>query len=65
MLNTHVELAQRKTMLHVSGMFPADQGCLSPIVPLIVHPVNKNEIICYDLRHDPSQMLAMNVDEII
>ncbi|MCL4111466.1 UNVERIFIED_CONTAM: hypothetical protein GTU68_002250 [Idotea baltica] len=65
MLNTHVELAQRKTMLHISGMFPATQGCLSPIVPLIVHPVNKNEIICYDLRHDPSAMLSMSVDEII
>ena len=65
MLNTPVELSQRKTMLHISGMFPAEQGCLSPIVPLIVHPVNKNEIICYDLRHDPSAMLAMSVDEII
>ena len=38
MLNTTIELAQRKTMLHISGMFPAEQGCLSPIVPLIVHP---------------------------
>ncbi len=65
LLNTTVALAQRKTMLHVSGMFPATQGCLSPIVPLIVHPVNKNEIICYDLRHDPSAMLTMSVDEII
>ncbi len=65
MLNTNIELTQRKTMLHVSGMFPATQGCISPIVPLMVHPVNKNEIICYDLRHDPSAMLAMSVDEII
>ena len=65
MLNTNIELAQRKTTLHISGMFPAEQGCLSPIVPLIVHPVNKNEVICYDLRHDPSAMLAMSVDEII
>ncbi len=65
LLNTTIELAQRKTMLHVTGMFPATQGCISPIVPLIVHPVNKNEIICYDLRHDPSAMLAMSADEII
>jgi exodeoxyribonuclease-1 len=65
MLNTHTELAQRKIVLHISGMFAATQGCISPIVPLIVHPSNKNEIICYDLRHDPSAMLAMDVDEII
>ena len=65
MLNTITELSQRKTMLHVSGMFPATQGCISAILPLITHPVNKNEVICYDLRHDPSAMLAMSVDEII
>ena len=65
LLNTNIELSKRKTMLHVSGMFPAAQGCISPIVPLLVHPVNKNEIICYDLRHDPSALLEMSVDEII
>ncbi len=64
MLNTNTELSQRKTLLHVSGMFPASQGCISPILPLMVHPVNKNEIICYDLRHDPSALLDMAVDDI-
>ena len=65
MLNTLTELAHRQTILHISGMFPASQGCISPIVPLITHPVNKNEVICYDLRHDPSAMLIMSVDDII
>ncbi len=65
LLNTHVELGKRKTMLHVSGMFPAELGCISPIVPLLVHPVNKNEIICYDLRHDPGDFLNMDVDQIV
>ena len=65
LLNTNVDLSKRNTMLHVSGMFPATQGCISPIIPLMVHPVNKNEIICYDLRHDPSAFLEMSVDEII
>lgn len=65
MLSTHIPLQQRKTMLHISGMFPATQGCISPIVPLLTHPVNKNEIICYDLRHDPSALLSMSVNEII
>jgi len=64
LLNTNIELSQRKVMLHVSGMFPASKGCLSPILPIMVHPVNKNEIICYDLRHDPSAFLDMAVDEI-
>jgi len=65
LLNTHLDLAERKLLLHVSGMFPAHQGCLSPILPLVTHPVNKNEVICYDCRHDPSAMLEMDVEEII
>ena len=65
LLNTQGNLSQRNILLHVSGMFPAHLGCLSPILPLLTHPVNKNEIICYDLRHDPHAMLAMDVDEII
>lgn len=65
LLNTSIEATQRKTVLHISGMFPAAQGCITPIVPLITHPVNKNEVICYDLRHDPSALLAMSIDEII
>ena len=65
LLNTHIDLPERKIMLHISGMFPASQGCLSPVIPLLVHPVNKNEILCYDLRHDPAAMLEMSIEEII
>ena len=64
LLNTNTAIEQRKTLLHVSGMFPAKQGCISPIVPLMIHPVNKNEVICYDLRHEPSAMLGMSLDQI-
>ena len=64
LLNSNIEMAQRKIMLHISGMFPAGLGCISPIIPLLVHPVNKNEIICYDLRHDPAAILEMSVEDI-
>ena len=64
LVNTLLDMEQRPIVLHVSGMFPASQGCLSPIIPLITHPINKNEIICYDLRHDPSALLEMSVEEI-
>ncbi|MCP4429831.1 MAG: exodeoxyribonuclease I [Gammaproteobacteria bacterium] len=51
-------------LLHVSGMFPASQGCLAPVLPLIVNPKNANEIICYNLRFDPEYLLQLDVDEI-
>ncbi len=51
-------------LLHVSGMFPAEQGCLAPIYPLMVHPANANEIICFNLRFSPENLLALGADEI-
>ncbi len=51
-------------VLHVSGMFPAQQGCLAPVFPLLAHPSNANEIICYNLRFNPESLLRMDVEEI-
>ena len=51
-------------VLHVSGMFPAQQGCLAPVVPLLVNPNNGNEVICYNLRVDPAELLGLDADQI-
>jgi len=54
----------RRPVLHVSRMIPARLGCISPVLPVAPHPVNKNSVIVYDLRHDPSALLSLPVDEI-
>ncbi|MFK8066676.1 MAG: exodeoxyribonuclease I, partial [Gammaproteobacteria bacterium] len=59
-----LNLRTQETVLHISGMFPATQGCISPVVPLLQHPINKNEIIVYDCRHDPDQILQMTAEDI-
>ncbi len=59
-----LNLAQPGIVLHVSGMFPVEQGCLAPIIPLLAHPTNSNEIICYNLRQNPQQLLHLSADEI-
>ncbi len=53
-----------KPFLHISGMFPAERGCLALMWPLAMHPVNKNELIAWDLAHDPRPLAVMNADEI-
>lgn len=58
---------QRETarpFLHVSGMFPAARGCLAVMWPLAGHPVNKNELIAWDLAHDPAALADMDADQI-
>jgi exodeoxyribonuclease-1 len=59
-----LDLRKHEIVLHVSGMYPADQGCIAPVVPLLQHPRNKNEIIVYDLRRDPQFFLHMTADEM-
>jgi exodeoxyribonuclease-1 len=53
-----------KPFLHVSGMFPAERGCLAIMFPLAPHPANKNEILAWDLAHDPSELPLLNVETL-
>jgi exodeoxyribonuclease-1 len=50
-----------RPFLHVSGMFPAERGCLAVMWPLATHPTNKNELIAWDLAHDPSELRDLDV----
>jgi exodeoxyribonuclease-1 len=59
-----INLANPAILLHVSGMFPASQGCLAPVLPLIVHPENANEVICFNLRFSPENLLQQDIEEI-
>jgi len=49
-----------KPFLHVSGMFPADRGCLAVMWPLATHPTNKNELLAWDLSQDPSELASLD-----
>ena len=50
-----------KPFLHVSGMFPPERGCLAVMWPLATHPSNKNEVLAWDLAHDPSELPLLDV----
>ena len=53
-----------RAFLHVTGMVPAERGCLALVWPLAQHPTNKNELIVWDLLHDPALLDGMDVQEI-
>lgn len=63
-MGLHLAPAERQPFLHVSGMFPVEYGCLGLVWPLAQHPTNKNEILVWDLRHDPSELFALDADTI-
>lgn len=59
-----LNLFNPQPIIHISGMFPTQQGCLAIVLPLMAHPNNKNEIIVYDLAHDPSELANLSCEEI-
>jgi len=59
-----LDIAAMKPVLHVSGMFGAQRHNIALIVPLAVHPVNRNEIICFDLSADPQMLFDLSVEQI-
>ncbi|MFT4266553.1 MAG: exodeoxyribonuclease I [Xenophilus sp.] len=50
-----------RPFLHVSGMFAPERGCLAVMWPLASHPTNKNELLAWDLAHDPSELATLDV----
>lgn len=59
-----IKWPQKRPFLHISGRFPAAQGCLGMMWPLAAHPTNRNELICWDLAHDPSVLQGMSAEEL-
>ena len=59
-----LDIATMKPVLHVSGMFGAQRHNIALIVPLALHPVNRNEVICYDLDADPASLFELEPDQL-
>jgi len=53
-----------RPFLHVSGMFPTANGCLAVMWPLASHPTNKNELLAWNLAHDPAVLASLSADEL-
>lgn len=59
-----IDIPGAKPLLHVSSMFPASRGCAALVLPLAMHPTNKNSVICFDLCEDPTDLLNLPAEEI-
>ena len=58
------EIGAGRPFLHVSGMYPAERGCIAVVWPLAPHPTNKNELIVWDLSADPAELFGLNATAI-
>lgn len=61
---SHIDMANLKPLLHVSGMFGAINSNIGLIVPLAPHPTNKNEVIAFDLSKNPQSLFELSPEDI-
>jgi exodeoxyribonuclease I len=59
-----IDLVNRKPLLHISSMFPAENGCAAIVAPLAMHPVNKNAVIVCNLSVDPTPLINLSAEDI-
>lgn len=58
------EMGVGRPFLHISGMYGTERGGMALVWPLAPHPTNKNEVIVWDLAHDPTELLDLDVATI-
>lgn len=58
------ELVLGKPVLHVSGRYPVERGCLAVVWALAPHPSRPNEVIVWDLAQDPTVLTSLSAEEI-
>ena len=63
-VQAQLDIDAMKPVLHVSGMFGAQRHNIALIVPLALHPSNRNEVICYDLDVDPTPLLELTSQQL-
>lgn len=58
------EIGHGQPFVHLSGRYPVERGCLAVVWPLAVHPVNRNELIVWDLAQDPTALLSLDAQDV-
>ncbi len=54
------EIGANRPFLHLSGKYPLERGSMAVVWPLAPHPRNKNELIVWDLAHDPAELAGLD-----
>ncbi|WP_417548308.1 exodeoxyribonuclease I [Marinobacter segnicrescens] len=59
-----LDTATMKPVFHISAKYPATRGCCAMVAPVAEHPTNKNQVIVYDLREDPAELINATAEQI-
>lgn len=63
-VNSLIDIANHKPLLHISSRFPSENGNAALVLPLAIHPTNKNSVIAYNLAFSPKDLLGLSADDL-
>ena len=63
-VSTQLNLHSRAAVLHASSRYSAERGAIAMVMPICMHPVNKNGVVVYDLATPPDDFIAIDAEEI-
>ncbi|PSF14305.1 exodeoxyribonuclease I [Marinobacter fuscus] len=59
-----LDTATMKPVFHVSAKYSSARGCCALVAPIADSLSNKNQVIVYDLREDPEELINASVEQI-
>ncbi len=59
-----INVSERKPFLHVSSRLPRNNSYLAIMMPVCVHPTNRNALVAVNLMSDPDLILTLDSDTL-
>lgn len=59
-----VDLAGREPLIHTAARYTSERGCSSIVAPVGMIPGRRDGLVAIDLRHDPSPLVELGVEQL-
>ncbi len=59
-----IDIDSAKPLLHISSKFPSQQANCALVLPLAMHPSNRNSVIALNLNQSPEMLLSLGAAEL-
>ena len=59
-----IDIDSHKPLLHISGMYPGERGNAALVLPVGLHPSNKNSVLVFDLSESPEDLLVSSAESL-
>ncbi len=63
-LKGEIDMHKQTPFLHTAGSHTTEHGCSALLMPLAADPHNSNAVYCFDLSHDPEELIHAKTEDL-